>query len=400
MKKKKIRVLYIDDIPTPYRLGLHQCISDEQTLDYKVLFCAKNEPGRDWDIDFGTLNHSIMKGKQFRPRGQINPFSYKLNLCVVSEIREFEPDVVILSGYAHPTMWIASFWCRKNRVHYGMACETSNASEISSSGLSRKLKNLLVAPTIKGVSFGLPISIEAGEFLRELSGNSLLPVYRFPNTPDISLYKNQRVVSAVSIAGKTDLIELGVPDKKNNILFVGRLIEAKRPVDLLNGFQRLPVDVIKNTNLIYIGDGPLKSELASRVLKEYTVHFLGWVKDSELLARIMLSSNIFVLPSGHEPWGAVVNEAMASGLIVITSDQVGASKDMIVNGENGYMYPVGQVEELTALLDKVVTQDMTADVDMSESAIRTADEFGHNFAVNNFLCGINHVIESEHQDLG
>ena len=55
---------------------------------------------------------------------------------------------------------------------------------------------------------------------------------------------------------------------------------------------------------------------------------------------------MFVLPSRHDGWGVVVNQAIAAGLPVICSDAVGAAADLVSNGVNGYVFPSGNVEQL------------------------------------------------------
>jgi glycosyltransferase involved in cell wall biosynthesis len=57
-----------------------------------------------------------------------------------------------------------------------------------------------------------------------------------------------------------------------------------------------------------------------------------------------------VLPSLFEPFGLVVNEAMLCGLPVAVSDRVGARFDLVRPGENGYVFPAGDVEALAAIL--------------------------------------------------
>jgi glycosyltransferase involved in cell wall biosynthesis len=57
-----------------------------------------------------------------------------------------------------------------------------------------------------------------------------------------------------------------------------------------------------------------------------------------------------VLPSDYEPWGLVVNEAMASGTPVLASDRVGSARDLIEPGQNGWIFPAGDVAALAATL--------------------------------------------------
>jgi glycosyltransferase involved in cell wall biosynthesis len=83
------------------------------------------------------------------------------------------------------------------------------------------------------------------------------------------------------------------------------------------------------------------------------VKFLGFVNQSQL-SSIYRAANLFILPSDYEPFGVVVNEAMLCGCPVIVSDRVGARADLVKNGETGFIYPCGNIEALTKILQEVL----------------------------------------------
>ena len=77
------------------------------------------------------------------------------------------------------------------------------------------------------------------------------------------------------------------------------------------------------------------------------VRFLGFKNQTELPEYYSLA-DIFVLPSGMgETWGLVTNEAMCFSLPVIVSDMVGCSLDLVIPGENGFIFAVGDTKKLT-----------------------------------------------------
>ena len=109
---------------------------------------------------------------------------------------------------------------------------------------------------------------------------------------------------------------------------------------------------VPNAYLVFAGDGPERAKLdriASELGISDRVRFLGFLNQSELPAAYR-SADVFVLPSLFEPFGLVVNEAMLCGLPVVVSDRVGAKFDLVRNGENGYVYPAGNLEALAAIL--------------------------------------------------
>jgi glycosyltransferase involved in cell wall biosynthesis len=67
-----------------------------------------------------------------------------------------------------------------------------------------------------------------------------------------------------------------------------------------------------------------------------------------------------VLPSRHEPWGLIVNEVMNSARPTIVSDDVGSGPDLVENGVNGCIYPVGDVASLAEALQRVLEPGVAA----------------------------------------
>jgi glycosyltransferase involved in cell wall biosynthesis len=102
-----------------------------------------------------------------------------------------------------------------------------------------------------------------------------------------------------------------------------------------------------------VGDGELRPSL-EKLAQETApgrVKFLGFQNQTELPALYDLC-DVFVLPSRFEPWGLVVNEVMNAGKPVIVSDQVGSGSDIVREGENGSIFPAGDVAGLTQILDR------------------------------------------------
>jgi glycosyltransferase involved in cell wall biosynthesis len=131
------------------------------------------------------------------------------------------------------------------------------------------------------------------------------------------------------------------------VLAVGKLTELKHPEALLHvaagSGPAAPIHVV------FAGSGPrepwLKTECQRRGLTN--VSFLGFVNQSGL-PEVYAVADIFVLASEGETWGLVVNEAMAAGLPVVVSDNVGAVADLVTPGETGYVFRSGDWGELRA----------------------------------------------------
>ncbi|MCK4384925.1 MAG: glycosyltransferase family 4 protein, partial [candidate division Zixibacteria bacterium] len=156
---------------------------------------------------------------------------------------------------------------------------------------------------------------------------------------------------------------------------MGRLVKVKGLFTLLKGFKEVK-DKFGDVSLLIAGDGVLRDSLEDFVEKERIkdVHFSGFISPEEL-PRYYAISDIFVLPSVYEPWGVVVNEAMASGLPVVLSDKVGSKGDLLEEGENGYCFESRNYKELADTMIRMLsnTEKLKAMGERSREIIKGYD---------------------------
>jgi glycosyltransferase involved in cell wall biosynthesis len=318
----------------------------------KIAFCAASEEGRSWSLDFSGIDVEFLPGRQFSNGSSANPFKLKWNSTVRQSLANFSPDVAVLSGYSHPTVQLAAHWCRQHGIPYGIVCE-SNLRTAKTSGLRWRFKKTLLAPMVRGMSFGMPLGREASEYLNLLCGVQK-PMFYFPNTPDVDPIVAEADRVRREGDGASIRHTLGIPDDGKIVLFVGRLIEVKRPLDALRAFLALDQRSADDIRLVFVGDGPLMPAIREAAATDPRVYCVGWVRDPKLLAALMAISDAMLLPSESETWGAVVNEAMAAELPVIASDHVGAAVELIEHGLTGYIHAVGDISAISDALGRVL----------------------------------------------
>jgi poly(glycerol-phosphate) alpha-glucosyltransferase len=129
-------------------------------------------------------------------------------------------------------------------------------------------------------------------------------------------------------------------------LFCGQMIARKGVDVLLNAFARIP-----SGNLLLAGR---EAELASILATlpdsvRARVEYAGFQPPGALPA-LFARADVFVLPSRYDGWGVVVNQAIAAGLPVICSDQVGAGYDLVESGVNGVRFRASDVGSLHAAM--------------------------------------------------
>lgn len=140
-------------------------------------------------------------------------------------------------------------------------------------------------------------------------------------------------------------------------LFCGRLVREKNLFFLIDAFQLFknnPMNGMK-PDLVIMGDGPLRHDLEKYCSQKQmigSVHFIGF-QTYQVLPKVYGLSKGLILPSTHEPWGLVVNEAMASKVPVLVSDRCGCASELVENGVNGFVFDAYDFESLTEILHHI-----------------------------------------------
>lgn len=129
-----------------------------------------------------------------------------------------------------------------------------------------------------------------------------------------------------------------------------------------------------------VGDGEERAALERQAAATgfSSIRFCGFRNQSEL-PRFFDLCSVFVLPSRHEPWGLIVNEAMNASRPVIVSDDVGCAVDLVTDGVEGFVYPVRNIEALTDSLRRILeSPEMTARMGQSAQERIDAWDFEAN----------------------
>jgi glycosyltransferase involved in cell wall biosynthesis len=142
--------------------------------------------------------------------------------------------------------------------------------------------------------------------------------------------------------------ELDIPSDSFVVLFSGKLSKRKG-VDLVpEAVRLLPMELRQSVCWLILGDGELRGELETLCAQDpqVRVRFAGFRNQLEL-SPYYHAADMLVLPSRREEtWGLVVNEAMAHGLPVVVTDNVGCRADLVVPGLTGAVCSAGDAGTL------------------------------------------------------
>lgn len=160
-----------------------------------------------------------------------------------------------------------------------------------------------------------------------------------------------------------NLLSDGHPDDVI-LLYVGRLAPDKQ----IHQFRAV-LEQVPNTRLALVGGGPYEDELR-HIFAGLPVNFVGYKLGTEL-AEAYASADMFVFASAHETFGLVLAEAIASGLPVVTT-RVGGAEDVVIPGENGYIFERDDIRGLVAFVRELAEQPAKR-AQMSQAARRVAE---------------------------
>jgi glycosyltransferase involved in cell wall biosynthesis len=179
-----------------------------------------------------------------------------------------------------------------------------------------------------------------------------------------------------------------VDSKTKVLIWVGKLIYRKRVVDVLYLMKRLSYR--KDIKLFIIGSGPLEEDIKFIINKEKikNIIFVGF-KNFRDIRSYYYASDIHVMTSEYETWGLVINEAMASGLVNIVSDNCGGSNDLILQGITGFTYRTGDVDGLAKLVLNLLDSN-----EMLEKIKCSSKEHIRKFSFENYKNEIENCINS------
>lgn len=252
-------------------------------------------------------------------------------------------DAFLLFGWNRKAYWQAMRACRKARIPILMRGDSNlgtTRSFLISVGKYIPYRSFL--PRING---HLYVGQQNKAYLKHY-GIPEEQLFFSPHFVDSGFFARRAYEAKTGGKAAALRLELGIAGDAFVCLFVGKMLQVKRPNDLTQAICRHSSLQSSATHAVFVGDGPLRSQLEEEAKKRSDlIHFAGFRNQNELPGFYQMA-NALVLPSEAETWGLVVNEAQACGLPAIVSNTVGCAPDLIDEGETGFTFQSGNVDEL------------------------------------------------------
>ena len=338
------RLVVITEIIAPYRIPVFNALARRAGIDLHVIFLARTDASmRQWLVYESEIEFSYKVLSGWRRR--VGKYNVLLNYNLPRSLHEARPDVIVCGGYNYLASWQALTWSKRNKVPFLLWSESTARDQRGQHFLVELLKKKFFencdAFVVPGES--------AAEYLREL-GVCAKKIFYAHNAVDIDLFS--ALGERTHKRPEQFRAQFALPARY--FLFVGRLLQSKGVMDLLQAYASLPPELRSEVGLVFAGNGPMRAELeaSAREIFPGQVHFPGFVHRDELATYYSLAECL-VFPTHSDPWGLVVNEAMACGLPVICTDVAGCAADLIQ--KNGRLVPPKDVPQLAKAMSEMAT---------------------------------------------
>lgn len=349
--KRKPYVVYWNNSPAPYMVERFDAVADRGAFEFEAWFNDRLEAGRTWDVAESAwrFEYRYLPTTRFAGRR----FHWPLPL-----LRRRCPDVLV-SLYAEPVFLIGSSLAKLRGAKTAFWCQVTRDSWVH----RRTWKNF-----VKRLAFSrVDATLGSGEESRDFAVRAGAAPDRamcLPHSIDVRHYGEG------SAKGRTqrDTLRKELGLEGVTFVYVGQLWWGKGVNYLLDAFAAVQHEATEEVSLLILGDGPDEHDLKRRCteLGIRNVVFAGFKQKPEVPLYYGLA-DVFVFPTLGDPYGLVVDEAMASALPVISTSAAGEIRDRIGDGVNGYVVPAEDSRAMAARMLKLA-QDPSLRVRMGRAS--------------------------------
>jgi len=326
-----MKVLFLTNIPAPYRVDFFNELG--KLCELTVLFERRSATDRNkgWISDEAiNFEPVFLEGINVGQDGSFCP-------SILRWLKKDQFCLFIIGGYSTPTGMLAIEYLRLHRIPFLLNID---------GGFIKKDKPILAAIKkhfISSAAWWLSSGNETNRYLEHYGAKiDRVFVYPFSSIRAADLYSDMANESEKTFLRQ----KLGITGDRV-VISVGQFIHRKGFDILIRAWKYIG----DNATLLIVGEGTDEVKLLKQISEDglTNVQLIGFKKKKEL-REYYRAADLFVLPTREDIWGLVVNEAMACGLPVITTNKCIAGVELVKDGENGYIVPV---EDESALFDRI-----------------------------------------------
>lgn len=338
-----MKVQYLTNIPAPYRMDFFSELS--KYVDLTVIFERRSASDRDsrWQKDIQPSFKTIfLDAKKI---GTDNSISFNVIKAI-----DLNSDVIVIGMYSTCTAMIAQTYLKRHKKPYFL---NTDGGFVGNDNIA---KRILKRYFISSASWWLTTGKLSSEYF-EYYGASKDRIYIYP----FSSIKSDDIQIVEDNEKERIREELGLPDTRI-VISVGQFIYRKGFDLLIDAASMMD----RSIYWIIIGGSPIEEyKKAIEKNKVNNIHFMDFMKP-EILYKFYKAADLFVLPTREDIWGLVVNEAIAFGLPIVTTDRCIAGSEVISDGENGFIAKSDDVDDLKNKLELAISDEFLKGLNYSK----------------------------------
>lgn len=374
-----MKIAFFTNLRAPYRtLQLNEYMKDsEKNID--VFYTDDFKKNRKWET-----GEAKFKEYDLRENGIIN------YLKLYKTIKKY--DVIIIGGYYKIVYVFLSLFSKLLGkpcilLFDGISTDRLNIKE-------KKLKFILKKFIVNNSDYIFGNGEISKRYFR---GKFKYPEDRIYNqylSVDINLIKELSLIKNIK---KIELKKnMNIEVDKKVIIYSGRLVEIKNVDLIVEALNRNPYK--DSVHFLIVGGGELENNIKEKCLKYgISVTITGFLSKQEEVFDYYNTGDLFILPSKIEPWGLVVQEAMAAGLPILVSKTSGCVLDFVKEGINGFSFDPNSSLDLNEKITKMFLDDSMLD-NMSKESVMIAENWTFQKS-NKELNKIIHLVKESKESL-
>jgi glycosyltransferase involved in cell wall biosynthesis len=355
-----VRIAAFISHPIQYFTPLWQELAQRPNVSLEVFYFSRQgldltrDPGFgisfSWDIDLlAGHDHSFLP-RQWPTHDAQDPRPSAINTGIWRALARGW-DAVFINGYVHLNNLFILAACRRLGIPVLCFADSTLHADLAKPRVRQLLKQAALTTILSQVSGFLAAGGQTRAYFEHYGAPSDR-IFICPYAVDIARFRS--TVQEAKVRRRDALREsFGIAAGKRVVMFCGKLIDRKRPLDLLHALRALQrVDTVA----VFVGEGPLRERIAREA--EGIALTTGFVNQRDIPIALSLA-DLIVLPSSFEPYGMVVAEAQALGVPALVSDACGCHgpESVVLHGESGFVYPVGDVSALSHQLSTLLSDD-------------------------------------------
>lgn len=350
------RLAIVISHPIQYHAPLYTWLARDGRFDLRVFFMTDRGARPYYDVfarKMVQFDNPILEGydhvflSRGEPKGKWASKTELMQWSLKRKLAKWRPEAVYFHGYDNPAFWPAIMWCRRNGV--AVLFRGENEDVLPRPPIRRAMREMFLKMLIPRVDAFLYIGAENKQFFLR-RGVPESKVFYVPYSVDNGYFRGGASESAIAAIRASVREKYGFPPDARLFIYTHKLRGTMRPLDAVQAFAQASSAFTRNAAFLICGDGELRSEVESIASSapSGTIALAGFIPQSQLRDNL-LGSDVMINPA-VEPWGCSTNEGIASGLAQISSDMVVGWPDMVLSGENGEVFPCGDVGALARII--------------------------------------------------